>query len=76
MNFVDGIREPTKRTKHIDVKFHFIRQHIEEGRVNVIYSPTKDMIADCLTKPVGKIILEKCKAKIFGLHCGSIEGGC
>ena len=36
----------TKRTKHIDIKFHFIRQHIEEGRVNVIYIPTKDMTAD------------------------------
>ena len=66
----------TKRTKHIDVKYHFIRQHIEEGRVKVNYISTTKMIADCLTKPVGKIILEKCKSRIFGLHCGSIEGGC
>ncbi|MHB1850521.1 MAG: Ty1/Copia family ribonuclease HI, partial [Acidimicrobiales bacterium] len=57
----------TKRTKHIDVKFHFIRQHIKEGRVKVNYIPTSDMVADCLTKPVGKIILEKCKVIIFGL---------
>ena len=39
-----------QRTKHIDIKWHFIRDHIDSGRVKVIYVPTGDNIADILTK--------------------------
>jgi Reverse transcriptase (RNA-dependent DNA polymerase) len=38
------------RTKHIDVRFHFIRWVIEEGALRLIFCPTDDMVADCLTK--------------------------
>jgi hypothetical protein len=40
------------RTKHIDVKYHFIRERIEEGTVKVIYCPTNEMKADILTKGI------------------------
>lgn len=39
-----------QRTKHIDIKHHFIRQHIDAGRVNTCYLSTHEMIADGLTK--------------------------
>ena len=38
------------RTKHIDIRFHFIRWIIEEGKVRLVYCPTKDMVADVFTK--------------------------
>jgi hypothetical protein len=38
------------RTKHIDVRFHFIRYVVENGQLRLIYCPTDDMIADTLTK--------------------------
>jgi len=38
------------RTKHIDVRFHFIRWIIEDGKIRLIYCPTDDMVADTLTK--------------------------
>jgi len=38
------------RTKHFDVKAHFIRDHIEKGNVEVIYCPTELQVADMLTK--------------------------
>ena len=38
------------RTKHIDVRFHFIRWVIEDGKLILIYCPTNDMVADTLTK--------------------------
>lgn len=38
------------RTKHIDVRFHFIRWVIEDGKLRLIFCPTSDMIADTLTK--------------------------
>lgn len=43
------------RTKHIDYKYHFIRQAVEEKAIDIHYKPTSDMIADVLTKPLPNI---------------------
>jgi hypothetical protein len=40
------------RTKHIDVKHHFIREHIDRKDIALVYCPTNDMIADIMTKPL------------------------
>lgn len=44
-----------KRTKHIEVKYFWVRQQVEEERLFVTYCPTEDMLADMLTKPLGRI---------------------
>jgi transposase InsO family protein len=38
------------RTKHIDVRYHFIRWVVDQGVVWLMYCPTEDMVADVLTK--------------------------
>lgn len=38
------------RTKHINVKYHFIRENVEKGDIDLKYIPTNEMIADVLTK--------------------------
>ena len=42
------------RTKHIDIRFHFIRQTITDSTLTLIYCPTDDMTADILTKSLPK----------------------
>ena len=38
------------RTKHIDIKYHFIRDLVEAGRIKLTYCASEDMVADMLTK--------------------------
>lgn len=38
------------RSKHIDVRYHFIRQKITTNRVKLNYRRSEDMVADALTK--------------------------
>jgi hypothetical protein len=38
------------RTKHIDIRYHLIREQIETGTLQVVYCPTNEMTADILTK--------------------------
>lgn len=38
------------KTKHIDLKFHFIRDHVTQGNIVLEYCPTEDMVADVFTK--------------------------
>jgi hypothetical protein len=43
------------RSKHIRVRYHFIRGCLEEGSFKACYINTKDQLADLLTKPLGMI---------------------
>ena len=49
-----------KRTKHIDVRFHFIRDHQEKGEIKISYIPTDKQPADMLTKCLCSPSLLKC----------------
>lgn len=41
-----------EKSKHIDVKLHFLREGIEDGRVKVFKVHTSENPADMLTKPL------------------------
>ena len=38
------------RAKHIDIKFHYVREQVEMKNIKLENCPSKDMIADILTK--------------------------
>jgi hypothetical protein len=40
-----------RRSKHIPIKHHAICKYIENGHIDLIHTPTNDMLADRLTKP-------------------------
>ena len=40
------------RTRHMDVKFHFLRALVQSNTISVIHVPTKYQHADILTKPL------------------------
>ena len=42
------------RTKHIDLRYHFIREAVQDNKISVSYIPTNENIADVLTKPLAK----------------------
>lgn len=50
-----------QRSKHIDIKYHFIRSEFQNGVLNLMYVPTVDNVADVFTKPVSRARLDKFK---------------
>jgi hypothetical protein len=54
------------RTKHIDVRYHYIREMVENGEIKVEYLRTEDMIADMLTKPLAKRQFKKLCQRLIG----------
>ncbi|GMI79370.1 cysteine-rich RLK (RECEPTOR-like protein kinase) 8 [Hibiscus trionum] len=58
-----------ERSKHIDVRFHFIRDHVKEGNVELVHVASRDQVADIFTKPLPKVLLDKCK-KMIGMMDG------
>ena len=53
---LDLIKNPVNhsRSKHIDIKHHFIREKLVTGVVDYQYVVKDDNVADCLTKALGK----------------------
>jgi hypothetical protein len=54
-------------TKHIDVRYHFIRWIVEQGSIWFIYCPTDEMIANSLTKALPSV-----KVKHFAAEFGVV----
>lgn len=55
------------RTKHIDIRYHFIRDGIASGHVVLEYCPTGKMVADILTKLLVRHKVEVL-ARLLGLR--------
>ena len=45
-------------TKHIEIKYHFIRDVVHKWVVKLKYVPTKEQVADVLTKPLARVKFE------------------
>ena len=55
-----------ERNKHINVKYHLIRQAAENKQIVLVYKSTEDITADLLTKPMDSTNFKKCANKLTG----------
>jgi hypothetical protein len=55
-----------KRTKHIDVRYHFIREKVESKEVELVYIRAQHQLADILTKHVLSIRLAMIRDQMMG----------
>jgi hypothetical protein len=42
------------KSKHVNVKFHYTKELVKKGKVDIVYCPTKEMRADVLTKGLSR----------------------
>jgi hypothetical protein len=52
------------RSKHIDTRFHLIREYANSGQIEVRFIRTEDQLGDILTKPLGKLKFRELCSKI------------
>nr|GEW09756.1 integrase, catalytic region, zinc finger, CCHC-type, peptidase aspartic, catalytic [Tanacetum cinerariifolium] len=46
------------RSKHIDIRYHFIKEHVENGVIELYFVNTKYQLADIFTKALGRERIE------------------
>ena len=46
------------KSKHIEIRYHFIRDMVPKGAVELQYIPIDDQTADVLTKPLPRVKFE------------------
>ena len=52
------------KSKHIEVRYHYIRDIVEKGVVKLQYLATDEQVADVLTKPLSKVKLDYFREKL------------
>ena len=53
-----------KRTKHVQIRYHFVREAVEQGTITLEYCRTDDILADSFTKALARDHFEKLRAGI------------
>lgn len=55
----------TKRSKHIEVRYHHVRHLVSDGTIKIKYCPTADQLADALTKALPKDTFNNLRARFM-----------
>ena len=52
------------KSKHIEIKYHYIRDMVQRGAVKLQYVATDDQIVDVLMKPLARVKFEYFREKL------------
>jgi hypothetical protein len=52
------------RTTHIDIRYHFMRDHQQRGDIQIAYVSTKEQLADIFTKPLDERTFSKLRNEV------------
>lgn len=63
------------RAKHIDIKYHFVREHVTNGRLRIQHVDTKDQLADIMTKPLSQHIFTNLRQRLGLIEAVSTTTG-
>jgi len=54
----------SKSLRHVDIRYHFVKECVEKGPLRLHFVPTKSMVADVLTKPLATEEHQACIVKM------------
>ena len=69
----NGMESSSKRTRHINVRFYFIKDCVDKKQVQVKYCPTKEMKGDYPSKPLQGSLFKKHLRDMMNLQDGQQE---
>jgi hypothetical protein len=52
------------RTKHIDIRYHFLRDHQQKGDIEIAYVSTHNQLVDVFTKPLDEKTFSKLRNEL------------
>ena len=54
------------KTRHINIRYFFMKAIIKQDEINIVYYPTEIMIVNCFTKPLQSALFKKLRSIIMG----------
>jgi hypothetical protein len=70
----NGRQSTGQRSRHINIRYFFIKDRVKNGEINLIHCPTAIMIADYFTKPLQGALFVKFRNLIIGItHFSTLD---
>jgi hypothetical protein len=67
MAMVKRGRPVSESTRHIAIRYYFIKHYVDNNEITLEYLPTEDMVADILTKPLQGALFRHLRSKLLNL---------
>jgi hypothetical protein len=64
----NGTASSGKRTRHVNIRYFFVKDRIDNGEVRVEYCPTEEMLADIFTKPLQGALFRKFRDRLLNVQ--------
>ena len=64
----NGRQSAGPRSRHIDIRYFFIKDRIQRGEINLVYCPTGEMVADVFSKPLQGGLFKKFRDVVMGIR--------
>jgi hypothetical protein len=61
------LENPNRRTRYINIRYHYFRDYVKNGIIQTHYTPTSEMLADNFTKALDRLKFSIFTASI-GMH--------
>ena len=55
----NGRDSTTKNSRHVNIRYFFVKDRIEKKELDLVYCPTEEMLADFFTKPLQRALFHK-----------------
>ena len=62
----NGRASCSDRSRHINIRYFFVKDYVKRNKIEIRYCPTADMLADYFTKPLQGSLFRKFRAIIMG----------
>ena len=69
----NGKASSGKRTRHINIRYFFVKDRVASGEVKIEHCPTKDMVGDFFTKPLQGAQFIKFRNEIMNVNPATID---
>ena len=67
----NGKLSSTKRTRHMNIRYFFVKDHVDGKEIRIVYCPTEEMWADYFTKPLQGKLFWKLRDYIMNIDSSS-----
>ena len=62
----NGRQSSTKRTKHMDIRYFYVSDHVQNKMISLKHCPTEEKLADYFTKPLQGALFNRLRNHIMG----------
>lgn len=69
----NGRMSSSKRTRHLEIRYFFVTDNVNRGKLDIEYCPTGDMWGDFFTKPLQGAAFTKMLKRILNLTDSDLE---